>query len=184
MKDWCAILVLRHGVKCMKKLFACLLIIVLPFTMLTGCKKKTKAGSDIDFSNEVIAMFRYLPEGFNQADCQIYACDTIQQLYYYKKDTENKIVFEMMKDKEKDEKTICKDKEKVNIKNCKGIMYVYNDSNYIKYNLKPVTNKTIHKPDKGNIVLEWSDRRFSYRLFGTEDKSEMLKVAENISMGG
>jgi hypothetical protein len=151
------------------------IVVLMVFSLLFIGNRPAK---DYDWSKEVIRGISYYPDGFTSGQI-VKLPGRCQQFLISMQNNKERIVFEMM---EKDLDTVILDEyTEIIVNDKKGIFYTYGTDGSIHY---PSYGEGIMNglaaPGEGENVLEWSSKKFDYRIFGTVSQKEMIQIAESV----
>jgi len=158
-------------------------IVLITLYFSAGCGQNSVYAPDSGSKDSIIekawCSFGYLPDGFSDSDCKLLQLPDRQQSIVPSDNSGGRIVFEVIL--KGSDSTEASEYDDVSVIECDGICYIYGDNNTINYQEidKKIESK-MYRPETGDTVLEWKDNRYSYRLYGTVSRDELILIAEGI----
>lgn len=165
--------------RCLYLFAAVLIMLYFP----TGCGQNpayAPGGSGKDsITEKAWCSFGYLPDGFSDFDCKLLQLPDRQQSIVLSGNSGGRIVFEVVS--KGSDSTEASEYDDVSVLDCEGICYIYGDNNTINYpEMDEKIENKMYKPEAGETVQEWENNKYSYRLFGTVSRDELILIAEGI----
>ena len=157
----------------MKKAFLSVCVMVLASLMLfPGCGNKNE-----DNATRLNAIFT-VPEQMTKE--RMITIPTRQQYIYRNDDGNLHAVLEVMQ--ENDDIINVTSKESIKLGKHDCLVYIYNGEDIDYQNLSEAEISGIVKPQDGDTILEWKNKKNYLRLFGNISKEELVEIAEGVTI--